>query len=41
LGEHIVKAFQEARDLSSSNTAVMKGKRKDSKPSRKVRTTLR
>jgi len=40
LGEHIVKAFQEARDLSSSNTAIAKGKRKDSKPSRKGRTTL-
>jgi AcrR family transcriptional regulator len=41
LGEHIVKAFKEARDLSSSNTAVTKVKRKASKPSRKVRTTLR
>jgi AcrR family transcriptional regulator len=40
LGEHIVKAFQEARDLSSSNTVIAKGKRKDSKPSRKGRTTL-
>ena len=40
LGKHIVKAFQEARDLSSSNTAIAKGKRKDSKPSRKGRTTL-
>jgi len=40
LGEHIVKAFQEARYLSSSNTAIAKGKRKDSKPSRKGRTTL-
>jgi MftR C-terminal domain len=40
LGEHIVKAFQETRDLSSSNTAIAKGKRKDSKPPRKGRTTL-
>lgn len=37
LGEHIVKAFQEARDLFSSNTGGAKGKRKDLKPSRKVR----
>jgi AcrR family transcriptional regulator len=28
LGEHIVRAFQEARDISSSNLAVAKGKRK-------------
>lgn len=28
LGEHIVRAFQEARDLASSNTAITKGKRK-------------
>jgi AcrR family transcriptional regulator len=28
LGEHIVRAFQEARDLASSNTAIAKGKRK-------------
>ena len=41
LGEHIVKAFQEARDLSSSNTAIAKGKRKHSKPSRKGRATRR
>lgn len=36
LGEHIVKAFQEAHDLSSSDSMIAKGKRKDSKPSRKV-----
>jgi AcrR family transcriptional regulator len=28
LGEHIVRAFQEARDLSSSNIAIAKGKRR-------------
>jgi AcrR family transcriptional regulator len=28
LGEHIVRAFQEARDLSSSNLAIAKGERK-------------
>ena len=27
LGEHIVRAFQEARDLSSSNIAIAKGGR--------------
>ena len=28
LGEHIIRAFQEARDLSSSNRAIAKGKRR-------------
>ena len=28
LGEHIVRAFQEARDLSSSNLAIAKGKQR-------------
>jgi AcrR family transcriptional regulator len=36
LDEHIAKAFQEARDLSSPNTAIAKGKQKDSKRSRKA-----
>jgi AcrR family transcriptional regulator len=31
LGEHIARAFQEARDLSSSNIAVAKGKPKNSR----------
>ncbi|NYF80599.1 TetR/AcrR family transcriptional regulator [Granulicella arctica] len=40
LGEHIVKAFQEARDLSSAKTAIAEEKLKESKPLRKSRTTL-
>ncbi|WP_446742079.1 TetR/AcrR family transcriptional regulator [Silvibacterium acidisoli] len=31
LGEHIVRAFEEARELSSSNVTTVKGKRKGSK----------
>jgi AcrR family transcriptional regulator len=40
LGEHIVRAFQEARDLSSSNTVTAKGKRKAAKASAKGKKTL-
>jgi len=35
-GEHIVRAFQEARDLSSSNLAVAKGKRRTQRPQDKA-----
>ena len=37
LGEHIVRAFQEARDLSSSNLAIAKGKRRTQRLSEKAR----
>ncbi|WP_174243054.1 hypothetical protein [Granulicella sp. L60] len=41
LGEHIVKAFQEAHDLSSSNMTTAKENRIGSKPPGKRRATLR
>jgi hypothetical protein len=37
LGEHIVRAFQEARDLSSSNLAITKGKRRTQRLQEKAR----
>ena len=40
LGEHIVRAFQDASDLSSSNMALAKEKRKASKASAKGKTAL-
>lgn len=38
LGEHIVRAFQQAHDLASSKVAVAAGKRKASKPSGRGKT---
>ena len=40
LGEHIVRAFQEASDLSSSNVAMAKAKQKPSKVRARGRKTL-
>ena len=37
LGEHIVRAFQEARDLSSSNVAIAKGTRRTQSLQQKAR----
>ena len=38
LGEHIVRAFQEARDLSSSNIATAQGKRRTQRHQEKGKT---
>jgi hypothetical protein len=38
LGDHVAKAFQEARDLSSPTTAAAKRKQKAAKPLKKGRT---
>ena len=40
LGEHIVRAFHEARDLSSSNIAIAKGKRRTQRHQEKGKTAL-
>jgi AcrR family transcriptional regulator len=39
LGEHIVRAFQEARDLSSSNLAIAKGTRRTQRIQEKAKLT--
>lgn len=41
LGEHIVRAFREVRDLSSSSRELTKGKQANLKRSRKTRATSR
>ena len=40
LEEHIVRAFQEARDLSSSNPAIVKGKQRTQRPRGKGKAAL-
>lgn len=40
LGEHIIRAFQEAHDLSSSNVAIAKGKQKTQTPAEKGNANL-
>jgi AcrR family transcriptional regulator len=37
LGEHIIRAFEEARDLSSSNPAIARGKRRTQRLQKKAR----
>ena len=39
LGEHIVRAFQEARELSSSNVAIAKGTRRTQRVQEKAKLT--